>query len=96
MILKLHLSVFMLIIDQMTVCNVNGLLVVAKPTENYHTTLHFHSALRRVVASFSSFICFFLQPQLHRFGSLSSSALLAAAVFSYKILKAPRTPPAQQ
>lgn len=52
-------SIFILAMDQMTACNVKGITHTEKPTENYHQTLQFLSALQSVLASFSSlFWCY--------------------------------------
>ncbi len=74
------INIFVLTIDQMTLCNVKGVPGSDEPTENYHPTLQFPSALRSILASFSS-LFWFSGPQLCYSGSLSplSSILFPVA-----------------
>ncbi len=43
---------FILTMDQMTMCNVKGVAWSDKPTENYHPVLQFPFAAQSVLASF--------------------------------------------
>lgn len=49
----------MLLIDQMTPCNVKAVAFSDKPTDSYRPTLHFPSALQSVLESLRSFFLFF-------------------------------------
>ncbi len=55
----------------MAMCNVKGVAHISEPTENYHQTLQFPSALQSVLASLS--LLFWLShPQLYLVHSHSS------------------------
>ncbi len=50
------INIFILTANQKTVCNVKGVTHSDAPTEHYHLTLLFPSALRSILVSFSSLL----------------------------------------
>ena len=54
------INIFILTVDQMTMCNVKGVACSDEPTENYHSNLQFPPALQTVLAFFTAANCFSL------------------------------------
>ncbi len=53
------INIFILVVDQMTICNVKVVNDSDEPTENYYPTLKFPSAVRSILLSLSSLFWFY-------------------------------------